>query len=95
MVSSGVEWSGFAFSFFSFKTKNQKSLTHEAYIYASVFIPGKSTLLQAIAVGQYDKIPGDGRELCVSLPDAVTVRAEDGRYVNNWCVQYSSNFRIL
>lgn len=44
---------------------------------------GKSTLLQAIAVGQYDKIPGDGRELCVSLPDAVTVRAEDGRYVNN------------
>jgi hypothetical protein len=44
---------------------------------------GKSTTLQAIAVGQYDKIPGDGRELCVSIPDAVTVRAEDGRYVNN------------
>ncbi len=47
---------------------------------------GKSTLLQAIAVGQYDKIPGDGRELCVSLHDSVTVRAEDGRYVNNWYV---------
>ena len=44
---------------------------------------GKSTLLQAIAVGQYDKIPGDGRELCVGLSDAVMVRAEDGRYVNN------------
>ncbi|OEU16650.1 hypothetical protein FRACYDRAFT_169632 [Fragilariopsis cylindrus CCMP1102] len=44
---------------------------------------GKSTTLQGIAVGQYDKIPGDGRELCVSIPDAVTVRAEDGRYVNN------------
>jgi predicted ABC-class ATPase len=54
-----------------------------------LFVSGKSTLLQAISVGQYDKIPGDGRELCVSLPDAVTVRAEDGRYVNNWCVQYS------
>eukprot|EP00536_Pseudo-nitzschia_multiseries_P016100 jgi/Psemu1/220148/e_gw1.1019.44.1 len=44
---------------------------------------GKSTLLQAISVGHYDKIPGDGRELCVSILDAVTVRAEDGRYVNN------------
>ena len=44
---------------------------------------GKSTTLQAIALGYYDKIPGDGRELCVSVLDAVVVRAEDGRYVNN------------
>jgi hypothetical protein len=44
---------------------------------------GKSTLLQTIAAGIYDKIPGDGREFCVAVPDAVTVRAEDGRYVNN------------
>ena len=44
---------------------------------------GKSTLLQTIAVGIYDKIPGDGREFCVAVSDAVTVRAEDGRYVNN------------
>jgi len=44
---------------------------------------GKSTLLQAIAVGHYDKIPGDGREFCVSISDALMVRAEDGRYVNN------------
>ena len=44
---------------------------------------GKSTLLQTIAMGIYDKIPGDGREFCVAVPDAVTVRAEDGRYVNN------------
>lgn len=44
---------------------------------------GKSTLLQTIAAGIYDKIPGDGREYCVAVPDAVTVRAEDGRYVNN------------
>jgi Predicted ATPase of the ABC class len=44
---------------------------------------GKSTLLQTIAVGVYNKIPGDGREYCVSVREAVTVRAEDGRYVNN------------
>lgn len=28
-------------------------------------------------------IPGDGREYCVTVRDAVSVRAEDGRYVNN------------
>jgi predicted ABC-class ATPase len=44
---------------------------------------GKSTTLQAIAMGVYDKIPGDGREFCVSVASAVTVRAEDGRYVHN------------
>jgi len=44
---------------------------------------GKSTMLQTIAAGVYDKIPGDGREYCVAIPDAVSVRAEDGRYVNN------------
>ena len=44
---------------------------------------GKSTMLQTIAAGVYDKIPGDGREYCVALPDAVSVRAEDGRYVHH------------
>jgi hypothetical protein len=44
---------------------------------------GKSTLLRCIAAGVYNKIPGDGRELCVTVTDAVSVRAEDGRYVNN------------
>ena len=43
---------------------------------------GKSTFLQTLASGVYNKIPGDGREYCVSLANAVTVRAEDGRYVN-------------
>ncbi len=42
---------------------------------------GKSTLLQALALGVYDHIPGDGREACVSSADAVTIRAEDGRAV--------------
>jgi hypothetical protein len=44
---------------------------------------GKSTLLQTVAAGVYDKIPGDGREYCVAVQNAVSVRAEDGRYVNN------------
>lgn len=30
----------------------------------------------------YDKVPGDGRELAVTDPGAVTVRAEDGRSVS-------------
>lgn len=43
---------------------------------------GKSTLLRALAVGVYDKIPGDGREFTVTDPGAVTIRAEDGRPVS-------------
>ncbi|MEO1209392.1 MAG: ABC-ATPase domain-containing protein [Cyanobacteria bacterium J06638_20] len=42
---------------------------------------GKSTLLRAIALGIYNHIPGDGREQVVTLPDAVKIRAEDGRSV--------------
>lgn len=44
---------------------------------------GKSTLLRAVAAGVYDKIPGDGREYCVTVPETLSIRAEDGRYVNN------------
>jgi hypothetical protein len=40
-------------------------------------------MLRTMAVGVYNKVPGDGREFCVSVNDAVSVRAEDGRYVNN------------
>ena len=42
---------------------------------------GKSTLLAAIAEGVYDHIPGDGRERCVSIDDAISVRAAPGRSV--------------
>lgn len=42
---------------------------------------GKSTLLTALAEGVYDHAPGDGRERCVSLPEAMTVRAAPGRAV--------------
>ncbi len=42
---------------------------------------GKSTLLDALEHGIYPHIPGDGREYVVSTPDAVKIRAEDGRRV--------------
>jgi predicted ABC-class ATPase len=42
---------------------------------------GKSTLLRAIELGVYNRIPGDGREFVVTDPAAVKIRAEDGRSV--------------
>ena len=42
---------------------------------------GKSTVLEALARGVYDHAPGDGRELVVTDPGALKVRAEDGRRV--------------
>lgn len=42
---------------------------------------GKSTLLRALERGVYDHVPDDGRELVVTRPDAVKIRAEDGRRV--------------
>jgi len=42
---------------------------------------GKSTLLNAIQLGVYNHIPGDGRELVVTDPQAIKIRAEDGRRV--------------
>ncbi|MDL4840397.1 ABC-ATPase domain-containing protein [Aquibacillus rhizosphaerae] len=43
---------------------------------------GKSTLLNAIERGVYHHIVGDGREFVVTNPDAVKVRAEDGRQIS-------------
>ena len=42
---------------------------------------GKSTLLQAIELGVYNHIPGDGREYCVTCTEAVKIRATSGRSV--------------
>lgn len=57
---------------------------------------GKSTMLRTIMVGVYNKVLGDGRELCVTDSSAVTVRAEDGRYVNNTNVSaFISNLPII
>lgn len=42
---------------------------------------GKSTLLQAVELGIYNHIPGDGREACVARSDTVKIRAMSGRGV--------------
>jgi len=42
---------------------------------------GKSTLLDAIKLGVYNHIPGDGREFVVAVKNAVMIRAEDGRRI--------------
>lgn len=42
---------------------------------------GKSTVLNALELGVYNHIPGDGRELVVADPGAVKIRAEDGRRI--------------
>ena len=48
---------------------------------------GKSTLLEGLQTGIYDKIPGDGRENVVVLPTTAKIRSEDGRAVS--CVDVS------
>jgi predicted ABC-class ATPase len=42
---------------------------------------GKSTLLQALQRGVYNHIPDDGRTFVLTDPNAVKIRAEDGRRV--------------
>jgi predicted ABC-class ATPase len=42
---------------------------------------GKSTLLQAMELGVYNHLSSDGRELVVTNPKAVKIRAEDGRSI--------------
>lgn len=42
---------------------------------------GKSTLLNALELGVYNHVPGDGREFVITNSDAVKIRAEDGRRI--------------
>jgi len=49
---------------------------------------GKTTLLKAIEKGVYNHIPGDGREWVITVPDAVKIRAEDGRAVQKVDIRY-------
>ncbi len=44
---------------------------------------GKSTLLEALKYGIYSHIEGDGREFVISDRSSVSIRAENGRVVNN------------
>ncbi len=42
---------------------------------------GKTTLLSAIEQGAYNHIPNDGREYVITDPNAVKIRAEEGRNI--------------
>lgn len=44
---------------------------------------GKSTLLEALELGVYNHIAGDGREYVITRSDAVKIRAEDGRSIKH------------
>jgi predicted ABC-class ATPase len=44
---------------------------------------GKSTLLRALVRGVYAHVAGDGREWVLTRPDAMAIRAEDGRAVTD------------
>ncbi len=44
---------------------------------------GKSTLLEALELGVYNHIEGDGREYVITDQTALKIRAEDGRSVKN------------
>ncbi|MFA6472156.1 MAG: ABC-ATPase domain-containing protein [Candidatus Latescibacterota bacterium] len=43
----------------------------------------KSTLIEALALGVYNHIPKDGRQLVITAGDAVAIRAEEGRRIEN------------
>ncbi len=42
---------------------------------------GRIELMRALAAGIYNHIPGDGRELAITVPDAVHISAEAGRSI--------------
>ena len=44
---------------------------------------GKSTLLEALQMGVYNHIAGDGREFVITDDTSVKLRAEDGRSIRN------------
>ena len=44
---------------------------------------GKSTLLNALELGVYNHIPGDGREYVITDCTAVKLRSEDGRFIKD------------
>ena len=44
---------------------------------------GKSTLLNALELGIYNHIPGDGREYVITDDTAVKLRSEDGRFIKD------------
>ena len=53
---------------------------------------GKSTLLEALELGVYNHITGDGREYVITEDTAMKIRAEDGRSIRRTDIsQWISN----
>ena len=52
---------------------------------------GKSTLLEALELGVYNHIAGDGREYVITRDDAVKIRAEDGRSIKHTDISFFIN----
>ena len=44
---------------------------------------GKSTLLNALELGVYNHVPGDGREYVITNDTALKLRSEDGRFIKD------------
>ena len=65
------------------KTVKGMGLKHGISLIVGGGFHGKSTLLQALEVGCYNHVPGDGREFVVADPTCVKIRAEDGRSVRD------------
>ncbi|MGQ0568348.1 MAG: P-loop domain-containing protein [Armatimonadota bacterium] len=61
-------------------------------VVAGASYSGKSTLLAAIVSGVYPHVPGDGRELVATVPDAVAIRAETGRRIERVDVRAFAHF---
>jgi predicted ATPase len=60
----------------------RKNVTVLQHVISGGGYHGKSTILNAIKAGIYNKVPGDGREFVVTCSSAVAIRSEDGRYVS-------------
>ena len=60
-----------------------RSLTCICLLYTSGGYHGKSTLLNALELGVYNHIQGDGREYVITDPTAQKLRSEDGRFVKD------------
>ncbi len=52
---------------------------------------GKSTLLEALQLGVYNHIHGDGREYVITDENAVKIRAEDGRSISGTDISWFIN----
>ncbi len=77
----------------SIKTKNGETINGMGISEGITIIVGggfhgKSTLIDAITEGVYNHIPGDGRECIVTRYDAVKIKSEKSRSVQNLDVSY-------